>query len=203
MDWNSLKSVGWIKKEFLKNGTKCIFYLTPIQNGVQRRIKCEGDLKDNEKCLSRILFPQKGQSASLNSSVIDQPSSSQTPDRSNTIPVSDSDISEAERAKCPNNIQPPTDIQRAANCLVPDSTSVINLDQCLTESLKNLNNLCNNFNSNYSVNARQLLADVTVALSQNDNPFKQFPWNTSENIFSKIIDFGIKYTPDLIRKVIS
>ena len=96
-----------------------------------------------------------------------------------------------------SKIKPISDIQRAADCLFPDSSSAVNLDDLLSESLKKINDLVTT-NSDYSVNARKLLADLAIALNEKDNPF---PWNTSENIFSRIIDFAIKYTPDLIRKV--
>ena len=43
--------------------------------------------------------------------------------------------------------------------------------------------------------------DVFCALAQEDNPFKEFPWDTTQNIFCEIIEFGIKTTPFLIKLI--
>ena len=39
-----------------------------------------------------------------------------------------------------------------------------------------------------------ITVDVLCALAQNENPFKEFPWDTSKNIFCEILDFGIKHS---------
>ena len=191
MDWSILESKGWSKKEFSSNGKKCHFYLTPIENGVQRRIKSTRYLRDNELCFSDILFPPHINISNDSQLDISQPSTSKASDIFN---VSDDEVIKDQV------MEPVSDIQRAADCLIPDSSLVVNLDELLSDSLKKINDLVKT-NSDYSVNARKLLADLAIALNEKDNPFKEFPWNTSENIFSRIIDFAIKYTPDLIRKV--
>ena len=46
-----------------------------------------------------------------------------------------------------------------------------------------------------------MAADVICGLAQEDNPFREFPWDTSKNIFTEALDFGLTHTPDIIKLI--
>ena len=79
-----------------------------------------------------------------------------------------------------------------------DPHSINDLDLQLQESIKKVE-LFSSSSITYTLEARQIIANVIMALGKEDNPFKLFPWDTARNIFSEIIDFALKYTPELLR----
>ena len=174
MDWDQLRNEGWEKKNN--------FYVTQSNKGVRRKFKSVTDLHDNEKHLSSILFP-------TNVNKTSQPKQSQE------------STSQCEGSKVfdiPETQSKPSKVEQAACALIhgPDFNS--NLDEQLDESVIKLRDLCAS-ESNYSIDARTIIADIILALSSDDNPFKRFPWDVSQNIFSTIINFALKYTPGLLR----
>ena len=44
-----------------------------------------------------------------------------------------------------------------------------------------------------------MVSDLICGLAQKDNPFKEFPWDTSKNIFTEILNFGLTHTPDIVK----
>ena len=55
MDWSDLERIGWTRKEFISNGKKKLYYLTPEHKGLCRKIKSVND--QSEKHLALTLFP--------------------------------------------------------------------------------------------------------------------------------------------------
>ena len=64
-------------------------------------------------------------------------------------------------------------------------------------SLKKLINLVESEDNEEPKTVDSIIVDVVCALAQDENPFKDFPWNTTKNIFSEILEFGIKNHPFL------
>ena len=67
----------------------------------------------------------------------------------------------------------------------------------LKKALAKVNQLRRNRN-NLVLDMVKIQAQLVVGLAAPDNPFKQGIWDVSKNIFSEIIEFGVKYTEDLI-----
>ena len=57
MDWSDLERIGWVRRENCLNGKNNLYYLSPPQKGLCRKIKNVNDLNESEKHLSLILFP--------------------------------------------------------------------------------------------------------------------------------------------------
>ena len=87
-----------------------------------------------------------------------------------------------------------------ATRLVPDESNIRELCQDIPEYVNKLNNLIRS-PQNTEQNISTIAEDVLCALANKDNPFKEFPWDISKNIFTVILDFGLKYTPFLIRLI--
>ena len=67
----------------------------------------------------------------------------------------------------------------------------------LNKALVTVNQLRRSRN-NVVLDMVKIQAQLVVGLAAPDNPFKQGIWDVSKNIFSEIIEFGVKYTEDLI-----
>ena len=62
-----------------------------------------------------------------------------------------------------------------------------------------MNNFVNNSNdSDLSSDINSIVAKVLCGLAHSDNPFKDFPWDTSKFFFCQILNFGMSQTPSLV-----
>ena len=162
--------------------------MSPSENGVRSKIKSPDDLNQNEGNISSILFPSQK--------------------RNNNTPVIQPEIKNKkianERDTLSQNVEKETilmgKMEAAASKLIIPPHTETNYEDMMKKSVQKLTELCSD-DSNYSLDARQLTVDLIFAMVADDNPFKTFPWDVSLNIFSEIINFALKYTPKLLRKV--
>ena len=92
-------------------------------------------------------------------------------------------------------------LEQAAERLVPkDRKEVVDVSSKTKEYITKMNELIKDSdNTNYDITS--ISNEVLCALNQDTNPFKQFPWDTQQNIFCEIIKFGINHTPFLIKLI--
>ena len=91
-------------------------------------------------------------------------------------------------------------LEFAASRLVKDPKEVVTLTHSVEDSVKKLKELIVT-SQDFVIERVILSADLMAALAMEHNPYSDFPWDISKNIFSEIIDFGLKYTPDLLRLI--
>lgn len=185
MDWPELQALGWMRRERVVDGEKNIFYLKPPENGVSKKVKNISDLSDDELHLASILFPQNRKRSTIVESHLIPPGPSKAPKRSA--------IFDEE----PNK-DPLSNLEHAVKCLSITPKSPEDLNENMRVTILKLEDLCST-SSDYLIGGDQVIGDLVYALSMDDNPFRQFPWDASTNIFSQIIEFGLKYAPQLIR----
>ena len=174
MDWTVLQKQGWVKREFSANGITKVFYLSPSENGVRRKIKAPEDLEPNDSVISSILFPSQNRN---NSTPLSQPVTK------NKKKANESDILSQTVEK---ETLLMSKMEAAANKLIIPPNTETNYDEMMKNSVEKLSELCSD-TSNYSIDARQITVDLIFAMGADDNPFKSFPWDVSLNIFSEIM----------------
>ena len=92
-------------------------------------------------------------------------------------------------------------LEKCAERLVPTDASLnLNVEDQIKPCLTKLNEMIKNADENENI-VTNINADVLCCLTQEDNPFTKFPWDTSKNIFTEILNFGIKHTPLLIKLI--
>ena len=57
MNFNDLGEQEWLKRNYESEGKTLTLYMSPLEDGMRRKIKSSNDLRENEKHLSSILFP--------------------------------------------------------------------------------------------------------------------------------------------------
>ena len=190
MDWDLLERLGWQKKVFVSNGSETYYYLTPSKDGSRRKIKNASDLNEQENHLVSTLFPTSKRKDHEDREQDCQPSTS----KSRSISQNEAEASDPKQ-KMKTGLS-----VAAAESLIKNTQRNTDLKQPISETIIKLENICSS-TIDYSIDVSKTIADLILAFDKDDNPFTEFPWDVSENIFSKIIDFGLKYTPDLLRKV--
>ena len=91
-------------------------------------------------------------------------------------------------------------LDKCASNLFAHTNSNVDVTDHVPEYVSKLYKLIDNDNDS-NINIAKMTADVLLALSEENNPFKEFPWDTSKNIFCEILDFGLKHTPDLVKLI--
>ena len=196
MDWTELENLGWERNVSEVNGVKKVFFRTPPENGIRRKITRARDLKKTEKNYASILFPKANfarEEEPVNV-VQETPASSifnildtNIHCTSNTI----EDKCEGKRMKLEHS---------ASNLVVTNRIDNSDLSDEIPKYVSRLTELIKS--SRYEKkDIGTITADVILALNEESNPFREFPWNVNKNIFCEILDFGLSHTPFLIRMI--
>ena len=77
-----------------------------------------------------------------------------------------------------------------------------NIDLCasIPSYVKKLTDLVNK-KDDTKTDIPSMAANVICGLAQEDNPFKEFLWDTSQNSFTEVLDFGLTQTPDIVKSI--
>ena len=204
LDWNSMESLGWEKFEVVEKGKKRIYFKTPPLNGIQRTIRRSRDLNHSEKKYMSILFPNAKQP--ISEVTIEDPQEGSSRDYgiqsigSNTEDlVGEFLVGEESDHDCQLS-QKRCKLDKCESNLFAHTNSNVDVSDNVPEHVSKLYKLIHNDNDS-NINIAKMTADVLLALSEENNPFKEFPWDTSKNIFCEILDFGLKHTPDLVKLI--
>ena len=187
-DWNTLAQKRWEREEIY-------VFRTPPDNGIRRIVKRSSDLKVNERKYSVILFPSSNLAKKhrLEDEAI-APKRVYDPLASDSLSSSTGDaLTSVQREKLA--------LERCAERLYQDiSKPTADLSSQIPVYLQKLNDLVRD-PEDAPATVSSVTVDVLCALAQGENPFKEFPWDTSKNIFCEILDFGIKHSPFLIKLI--
>ena len=203
--WNHLEILGWEKLEVFEKGIKRLYYKTPPQNGIKRTIRRSRDLKQSEKKYVNILFPNVN---SYKSSVHSETSTTDLDQGPSTavhgvifddlvgeFPIEDGSEETSTFSKKRSKLEKAT-----SNLFAATKNSTVNVSDSVPEYVSKLYELIHT-DTGSNMNIEHVTANVLCALGEENNPFKEFPWDTSKNIFCEVLNFGLKHTPDLVRLI--
>ena len=195
-DWEGLSSKGWEKLETVKKGKKRLSYKTPLENGIRRVVNGPHQLKKHELKYVSILFPKSNLSKKRSIDLVEHNNETNETSIDMEPPVVSSlDSSSIFNPEMEKMEKERETLENCAERLVPGDRSVsYEVGEQIKSCVGKLNEMIKDADENETI-VTKINADVLCCLTQEDNPFTMFPWDTSKNIFSEILNFGIQHTP--------
>ena len=198
-----MEMLGWEKVEIVEKGKSRVYFKTPPKNGIQRTIRRSRDLKQSEMIYTNILFPN----AKSSEATMKHPEDSSSADiGSDSIGSTMEDLvgeivmgEESDKDGQLSEKRSKLD-KCASNLLAQTRNTNVDVSDQVPEYVSKLYRLIHN-DTDSNISIENMTANVLCALSEENNPFKEFPWDTSKNIFCEILDFGLSHTPDLVRLI--